>query len=74
MNWQIGALRNLPQGYGAFLEMLTAISQEKIGYSIQDETAYVYGRILPASDQWGGEEAVLYMSMPLGADGVWGGK
>lgn len=69
MNWQIGAYRNLPQTYNDFLTKLLNSEDEFIGYTTENDLAYIYGIKLPASEQFGGNGAVLYISMQLGAVG-----
>lgn len=70
MNWQIGAYRNLPQNYSDFLEQLSSSQDGTIGFPTENNTAYVYGMVLPDSVQFGSEKAVLYISMQLGAVGA----
>ena len=65
-NWQIGAYRNLPQNYSAFLEKLSQSAErlcgeKAVGYATEDGTAYVYGAELSAV------RSVLYLSVPLDA-------
>lgn len=71
LNWQIGAFRNLPDDYGAFLKLLGDSPDGRIGYQLEDQTAYICGAVLPASgansNLLGGQEVVLYISAPLGA-------
>lgn len=74
LSWQTGAFRNLPQGYVDLLQQLFSSEDGEIGYTLENNTAYVYGTVLPASGTTsgllGGNEAVLYISMPLGAVGA----
>ena len=70
MNWQIGAYRNLPQNYSDFLEQLSSSQDGTIGFPTENNTAYVYGMVLPDSVQFDSEKAVLYISMQLGAVGA----
>lgn len=74
LNWQVGAFHNLPQGYDEFLQQLLASDDDHVGYTLENDTAYIYGMKLSASGAaaglLGGKEAVLYISMPLGAVGA----
>lgn len=74
LNWQIGAYRNLPQGYDEFLQQLSSSNDSRVGYALENNTAYVYGMILSASGTASGllgdKGTVLYISMPLGAVGA----
>ncbi len=60
MNWEKGALRNLPYSY----ELLTAKLKETdaIGFVTEDDTAYVTGSVLDNGN-------ILYVSMPIGTVG-----
>lgn len=70
MNWQIGAYRNLPEAYNDFLQKLSDSKEKCIGYSTENGSSYIYGMKLPASEQFGSDGAVLYISMQLGAVGA----
>ncbi|APM37732.1 sensor histidine kinase [Clostridium kluyveri] len=69
LNWQIGAFRNLPQGYDFFLQSLSGSDDGTVGYPLESGDTYIYGMVLPASgadsNLLGGKEAVLYISTPL---------
>ncbi len=62
MNWEKGALRNLPYSYKAFIEKLAASGADSVSFVTEDNTAYVTGSVLGGGN-------VLYISMPLGTVG-----
>ena len=65
MSWQQASYRSLPDGYEDFLTQLAAEPEGKIEYST--ESRYVYGTYIELA---GGETAVLYTSVTLGAVGA----
>lgn len=71
LNWQIGALRNLPQDYMSFLAKLSESDEGQIDYQLENGNTYVYGLHIPAVDSvsnlLNGKESVLYISTPLEA-------
>ncbi len=62
LNWEKGALRNLPYSYGSFLAKLREAGTNRVGFITGDNTAYVTGNILDNGN-------ILYISMPLGTVG-----
>lgn len=65
-NWQIGAYRNLPDGYAAFLNRLAEsadvlMGERAVGYLSDDGLTYIFGADLSHT------ESVLYLSIPLDA-------
>ncbi|MGN1347036.1 MAG: ATP-binding protein [Eubacteriales bacterium] len=70
MNWQLGAFRNLPTAYDAFLQKLLNSETDSIGYRTENGDAYIYGLRFPSVEALGEAEAVLYLSMPLGGVGA----
>ncbi|MGN0182490.1 MAG: ATP-binding protein [Candidatus Ornithomonoglobus sp.] len=73
MNWQIGALRNLPYGYDSFLKKLSESKSGTVSYKTENGSSYIYGALLPeswsVSNNVGSGEAVLYISSALEAVG-----
>ena len=65
MDWQIGNYRNLPDGYGEFLDALKACENGKTEY--KTDSQYIYGSYIETEN---GETAVLYVSAALGAVGA----
>lgn len=70
LNWQIGALRNLPQDYEKFLTRLLESENGTVGYAVEDGNSYIYGAVLPTSEKMGDDGAALYIGMQLGAVGA----
>ena len=62
INWEKGALRNLPYSYGSLLAKLKESGTDSAGFVTEDNEAYVTGRALA-------DGTVLYISMPLGTVG-----
>ncbi|MDO4960603.1 MAG: ATP-binding protein [Eubacteriales bacterium] len=62
MNWQIGAYRNLPDGYAEFLQTLQ--SSEDGTASYKTDSKYICGKRIQTAD---GNDAILYVSVTLGA-------
>lgn len=65
MDWQIGNYRNLPDGYGEFLDALQSSKDGKTEY--KTDSQYVYGAFIDLDN---GKSAVLYVSVTLGAIGA----
>ncbi|MGN1024287.1 MAG: sensor histidine kinase [Lachnospiraceae bacterium] len=64
LGWQIGAYRNLPDGYDTFLSRLASSSDGTVAY--ETDSRYVTGSYITLAD---GAAAVLYVSTILGAVG-----
>ncbi len=62
MNWEKGALRNLPYSYGTLVKKLNDAGTDRVGFVTEDETAYVTGVRL-------GDGKLLSVSLPLGTVG-----
>ncbi len=62
MNWEKGALRNLPYSYQTLVNKLDEAQTDRVGFVTQDETAYVTGVRL-------GDGRTLSVSLPLGTVG-----
>ena len=62
MNWEKGALRNLPYSYQALVNKLNEAETNRVGFMTEDETAYVTGVRL-------GDGKLLSVSLPLGTVG-----
>ncbi len=62
MNWEKGALRNLPYSYEALIAKLKEADTSRVGFITEDNAAYVTGSVLPDGN-------ILYISMPLGTVG-----
>ena len=62
LNWEKGALRNLPSGYEDFMARLMASGTGSVGFETADNAAYVTGAVLENGK-------ILYISMPLDAVG-----
>ena len=62
MNWEKGALRNLPYSYESFIARLRESGADSAGFVTEDNAAYVTGSILD-------DGTILYVSMPLGTVG-----
>ena len=62
LNWEKGALRNLPYSYEALIAKLKETGTNSVGFVTEDSTAYVTGNILDSGN-------ILYISMPLGTVG-----
>ncbi len=62
LNWQKGAFRNLPEGYGDFLRRLNE-SDGTVSYLENDSDTFIYGARLT----FDGTEAALYISKALGS-------
>ncbi len=62
LNWEKGALRNLPYSYESFIAKLKETGEDSAGFISEDNAAYVAGCVLPNGD-------ILYISMPLGTVG-----
>ncbi len=62
MNWEKGALRNLPYSYESLIAKLKESDTSRVGFITEDNAAYVTGSVLPDGN-------VLYISMPLGTVG-----
>ncbi len=62
MNWEKGALRNLPYSYEALIAKLKEAGTSRVGFVTEDNAAYVTGSVLPNGN-------ILYISMPLGTVG-----
>lgn len=59
MNWEKGALRNLPYSFDALIEKLKDSGTGSVGFVTEDSAAYVTGVNLD-------DGTILYISMPLG--------
>ncbi|MDO4344441.1 MAG: HAMP domain-containing sensor histidine kinase [Eubacteriales bacterium] len=66
MNWQYGALRNLPNKYASFTEELLNSEDTHMGMLI-GENDYIYGQKLIGSKAFSGETVILYLGTSLGA-------
>ena len=62
LNWERGALRNLPYSYASLITKLKASGADSVGFVTEDNTAYVTGCLLDNGD-------ILSVSMPLGTVG-----
>ena len=62
MNWEKGALRNLPYSYQTLVQKLDDAGTGRVGFVTEDETAYVTGVRL-------GDGRMLSVSLPLGTVG-----
>lgn len=62
LNWEKGALRNLPYSYESLIAKLKETGLNSVGFVTEDNTAYVVGNVL-------GNGNILYVSMPLGTVG-----
>ncbi len=62
MNWEKGALRNLPYSYQTLVKKLDDTETGRIGFVTENETAYVTGVRL-------GDGRILSVSLPLGTVG-----
>ena len=62
MNWEKGALRNLPYSYESLIAKLKETGTSRVGFVTEDNAAYVTGSVLPDGN-------ILYISMPLGTVG-----
>ncbi len=62
MNWEKGALRNLPYSYEYLIEELKASGSDSVGFVTDDNAAYVTGIVLDNGN-------ILSVSMPLGTVG-----
>ena len=62
MNWEKGALRNLPYSYESLIGKLKEVGTNSVGFVTEDNAAYVTGCVLPNGK-------ILYISMPLGTVG-----
>ncbi len=62
MNWEKGALRNLPYSYQTLVNELDDAGTDRVGFVTEDETAYVTGVRL-------GDGRILSVSLPLGTVG-----
>ena len=62
MNWEKGALRNLPYSYQTLADKLEEAGTGRVGFVTEDETAYVTGVRL-------GDGRTLSVSLPLGTVG-----
>ena len=62
MNWEKGALRNLPYSYAYLIAKLRDSGEDRTGFVTEDNAAYVTGTVLDSGN-------VLYISMPLGTVG-----
>ncbi len=62
MNWEKGALRNLPYSYESLIEKIKENGSNSVGFVTEDNAAYVTGSVLPDGN-------ILYISMPLGTVG-----
>ena len=62
MNWEKGALRNLPYSYQTLVNELNEAGTDRFGFMTEDETAYVTGVRL-------GDGKLLSVSLPLGTVG-----
>ena len=62
MNWEKGALRNLPYSYQTLVKKLDEAETDRIGFVTENETAYVTGARL-------GDGRILSVSLPLGTVG-----
>ncbi len=62
MNWEKGALRNLPYSYQTLMKKLDDAGTDRVGFVTEDETAYVTGIQL-------GDGRILSVSLPLGTVG-----
>ena len=62
MNWEKGALRNLPYSYQTLVNKLDDAGTDRVGFVTEDETAYVTGARL-------GDGKILSVSLPLGTVG-----
>lgn len=60
MGWEIGVYRNLPDGYGTFLNTILASENGTAEY--ETDTKYVYGTSIQLPD---GQSAILYTSASL---------
>ena len=62
MNWEKGALRNLPYSYESLIDKIKENGSNSVGFITEDNAAYVTGSVLPGGN-------ILYISMPLGTVG-----
>ncbi len=62
LNWEKGALRNLPYSYESLIAKLRESGSDSAGFVTEDNMAYVTGKILDSGN-------ILYISMPLGTVG-----
>lgn len=62
MNWEKGAMRNLPYSYESLIAKLKVSGGDSISFITEDNAAYVTGIVLDNGN-------VLYISMPLGTVG-----
>lgn len=69
LNWQKGALRNLPHSFGEMIERLNVSASLSLGYIAVDESTYIYGTKLDRCAVFDGE-VLMCISMPLGAVGI----
>ena len=63
MNWEKGALRNLPYSYETLIARLRETGTDSVDFVTEDNTAYVTGVKLDNRN-------ILYISMPLGTVGA----
>ena len=62
MNWEKGALRNLPYSYGTLVNKLNEAVTDRVGFVTENNAAYVTGVRL-------GDGRILSVSLPLGTVG-----
>ena len=65
MNWEKGALRNLPRSHAEPIEQLLAGGQDSTGYTTEDGTAYVFAARLGACGAFPEQDVILCISMTL---------
>ena len=63
MNWEKGAMRNLPYSYETLISKLKASGEDRVGFLTEDNAAYVTGSMLDNGN-------ILSISMPLGTVGA----
>lgn len=67
LNWEKGAIRNLPYSHAHLIEELLLSEENSLGYTTEDDTAYVYGVKLQSCASLSKEHVILCITMPLGS-------
>ncbi|MGN0999527.1 MAG: histidine kinase dimerization/phospho-acceptor domain-containing protein, partial [Faecousia sp.] len=67
LSWEKGALRNLPNSHMELIEQLCFSDAASLGYTTENETAYVYGEKLGPCQALPGSDVIMCISMPLGS-------
>lgn len=67
MNWEQGAIRNLPFSHMELIEELLTSDNTSMGFTTSDGSAYVYAARLRSCNALAGEDVILCISMPMGS-------